>query len=150
MTNKEKSNTPTQESPGRKRRSGSDKRKRPGSISIRVSADERIALEAAADRERLSLGGYIRTRVLSLPSTRARHRPSVDLVALAKVQHELNKIGGNIYQLLRHVNFGRLVESDEIRAAFAGYREAIGAIMAAIRRSHGPLEPEPVDDEKAA
>jgi hypothetical protein len=77
----------------------------------------------------MTVGTYIRSRALAAPTTHARRRPSVQLHALVKVQGELNRIGGNIHQLLRHVNFGRLVEGDEVRAAFTGYREAIDALL---------------------
>jgi hypothetical protein len=117
---------------------------------VRMSVEERAAIEAHASREGLSLGGYMRSRALAMPTTRANRRPPVDILALVRLQGDLNKVGGNIHQLLRHVNFGRLVEGDEVRAAFQGYREVIAAIMAALHKPYGKKhsEPEARDDKK--
>ena len=61
--------------------------------------------------------------------TQPRHRPSIDDILLVKIQRELNRIGGNIHQLLKHVNFGHIIDSQgEISAAFAGFREGVNIL----------------------
>jgi len=141
--------------PGLRRRSGSENRKRRGRVMFRVSDEEYAAIEAAAEGEGMSLGGYVRSRVLAMPTTQARRRAPGDIIALARLQAELNRIGGNIYQLVRHVNSGCLVDPfHEIRNAFEGYGSAIAAIMAATTRAYGDrlpgLETEPEDDGEEA
>jgi hypothetical protein len=133
-----------QEPKPRRKRPGPAKRKRSMTFPVRMSAEERAAIEASAEREGLSLGGYIRSRALAMPTTRAHRRPPVDILVLLRLQGDLNKVGGNIHQLLRHVNFGRLIDPhDEIRVAFLGYREVIAAIMAVLHRPYGTPQSEP-------
>lgn len=115
-------------------RSGTETRQKQHRITFRLSESEYAELETAASAVGLTLGTYIRSRVLTAPATRARRRPPVEVFALAKLQGQMNKVGSNIYQLLRYVNFGGLPEGDEIRAAFAGYREVIAAILATLGR----------------
>jgi hypothetical protein len=119
---------------GRRKRSGSETRKRSlPPFPLRLGPDERAIIEAAADREGLSIGGYIRSRALATPTTRARRRPSVDVLALAKALAVVNRMGGVIHQLVKHLNYGAIPETEEVRAALRGYQDMVTAIMAAIR-----------------
>ncbi|HTR78518.1 MAG TPA: hypothetical protein VMH39_10420 [Gemmatimonadaceae bacterium] len=111
-------------------RRGTETRKRYRRITFRVLEDEYLQVEAAASEAGLTLASYTRRRAVPEPATASRRRPSVEVIALVRLQAELNRIGSNIHQLLRHVSFGRLVDSDELHAAFTGYREAIEAIKA--------------------
>jgi len=87
--------------------SGSETRQRGSIVPFRVNASERADLEAAADRAGLSLGSYIRARVLTAPTTRATRTPPVNKVALAKLLGEIGRIGGNVNQIARQLNSGR-------------------------------------------
>jgi hypothetical protein len=114
--------------PDRSRR-GTETRKRYRRITYRVLESEYMQVEAAASEAGLTLASYARLRTVPAPETRSRSRPSVDAIALVKVQRELNRIGGNIHQLLRHVNFGHIIDTQgEISAAFAGFREGINLL----------------------
>ena len=125
-------------------RSGSETRQKQLRVTYRVTEAEYTEIELAASKAGLTIASFSRACILGAPITRARHRPSVDILALAKLQNELNRIGSNIFQLLRHVNFGRLIDTaDEIRQAFAGYREAIAALMALRRQCEPPPPAEP-------
>jgi uncharacterized protein (DUF1778 family) len=117
-----------------KARSGTEKRLKQHRITFRLADSEHAQLVAAAEREGQTLGTYIRSRVLVAPTTRARRRPVVEVQAITRLQGEMNKVGSNIYQLTRRINFGETPESNDIRAAFAGYKEVIAAIMAALGR----------------
>jgi hypothetical protein len=120
---------------GRRKRSGSEKRKRSlPPFPLRLGPEERAAIEAAADEAGLSMGGYIRSAALTAPTTRARRRPSVDLLAITRLLGQVNKIGGNLHQLVRHLNFGGTLEAGEVRAALRGYDEVVAAIMTALGR----------------
>jgi hypothetical protein len=110
-------------------RRGTEVRQRYRRISYRVLESEYLQVEAAASDAGLTLASYSRMRAVPELVTASRHRPSVEDVALVKIQRELNRIGGNIHQLLRHVNFGRIIDTDgEITAAFAGFREGINLL----------------------
>ena len=134
-----------QEPEGGRKRRRSEKRKTLPPFPLRLLPEERAAILAAADQAGLTMGSYIRSCIPQASKTRARRLPSVAIVAIAGLQNELNKIGSNIHQLLRHVNLGRLIDTDgEVAAAFAGYQQGIAAILA-LRRQYEPpplAEPE--------
>ena len=58
----------------RKKRSGSEKRKRGPIIGFRATEEERAKIEGAADRAGLTVGSYVRSRSLKTPTTRAARR----------------------------------------------------------------------------
>ena len=119
--------------PPRKRR-GSEIRQKELRVSVRVTAAEHAAIAEAADREGLTVATYARSRLLAAPTTRARRRPNVDVQAITRLQGEMNRVGTNIHQLLKHIRFGGTPASDEVVSAFAGYREVIAAILATLGR----------------
>lgn len=127
--------TPEQPASAKKgKRSGSETRARSGIIGLRVSPEERAELEAAAERAGLTLGSYIRERVLSAPKTRAVRRPPIEQKLLAQLLGQLGKAGGNIHQIVKHMNFGSGVMHDELRSALASFEEAAAAIMEVMGR----------------
>ena len=126
---------PAQTVTPRKNRSGSEKRKRPMPFPVRLSPQERAAIEAGAERAGLTLGTYIRSCVLAAPTTRACRRPSVEVIAATKLLGALNRIGGNLNQLARHANFGNVVLTDELGATMADIRAAVAVLIAAMGRA---------------
>lgn len=112
----------------------SESRQKQVRVTVRLTAAEYAELEEAAARESVSIGGYMRSRALSAPTTRAGRRPSLDAQALARLQGEMNRVGSNIHQLLKHIRFGGTPAGDEVVAAFAGYREVIAAILETLGR----------------
>ncbi len=120
-------------------RSGTETRQKQRRVTYRLSEAEYEEVETLASNAGLTLASYTRTRVLPEPTTQSRHRPSVEVMAILKLRGVLNKIGTNIYQLNRHVNYGRLIDPDgEIAAAFADYRETTAVIRAALGRHESP------------
>jgi uncharacterized protein (DUF1778 family) len=117
-----------------KRRSGSEKRKRQPRVTFRVTPEERDALEKAAIGAGLTVASYVRGVVLSAPKTKQRRRPSVEVEALARLLGALNKVGSNIFQITRRVNFGETPVAEEFHEALTGYRETVGAILATMGR----------------
>ena len=117
-----------------RKRSGSEKRARGGVIAFRVNAEERAELEQAAELAGLSLGSYVRQRVLTSPKTRAVRRPPIEQKLLAQLLGQLGKIGCNIHQILKHMNFGAGVMHNELRSALASFEAAADAIMEAMGR----------------
>jgi hypothetical protein len=119
----------------KRNRSGSEVRQKDERVTVRYTQAERSEVQAAAVTVGLTEGAYIRVQTLSKPKIPARRRPTVELVAVARLQGELNRIGGNIHQLLKDVRFGGTPGAQDVRAALGGYEEAIEAIKAFFGRS---------------
>ena len=117
-----------------RKRSGSENRARGGVVAFRVSAEERAELEEKAELSGLSLGSYVRQCVLTAPKTRTVRRPPIEQKLLAQLLGQLGKAGGNIHQILKHMNFGAGVMHNELRSALVSFEEAAGAIMEAMGR----------------
>ena len=117
-----------------RKRSGSENRARGGVVAFRVSAEERAELEEKAELAGLSLGSYVRQCVLTAPKTRTVRRPPIEQKLLAQLLGQLGKAGGNIHQILKHMNFGAGVMHDELRSALVSFEEAAAAIMEAMGR----------------
>lgn len=117
-----------------RKRSGSENRARGNIVAFRVSEEERAELEQAAELAGLTLGSYVRQRVLAAPKTRAVRRPPLEQKLLAQLLGQLGRVGGNIHQIVRHMNFGGVVMHDELRPALASFEEAAGAILQAMGR----------------
>ena len=117
-----------------RKRSGSENRARGGVVAFRVSAEERAELEEKAELSGLSLGSYVRQCVLTAPKTRTVRRPPIEQKLLAQLLGQLGKTGGNIHQILKHMNFGAGVMHSELRSALVSFEEAAGAIMEAMGR----------------
>lgn len=118
----------------RARKSGSEQRRKQLVRTFRISPEEDAELQAGAEGAGLSVGSYIRVRVLTVQRTRQQRRPSVELQTIARLHAEMNRVGSNIHQILKRVNFGELVLAHEYRDALNGYKEVIDAILAALGR----------------
>ena len=118
----------------RPRRSGSEQRQKQSRITFRLSGAEYGTVQVAADRAGVTLGTYIRDCVLKSPETRRRPRPSVEVQAVTRLQGEMNRVGGNLHQLLKRVNFGDTPMVHELREALTGYKEVIASILNVLGR----------------
>lgn len=95
-------------------------KKHPAPFSLRLSFEERAALEQAANGE--PLGRYIRRKLLDEeypPRRRTRGQPIDDHVALARVLSALgqSRITNNLNQLAKAVNTGSLPVTPDTDAA---------------------------------
>jgi hypothetical protein len=120
--------------PDKKPRRGSETRQKSKVVPFRMAETEYAELAAAAERSGQTIGSYIRAQVLKAPTTRATRRPSVEVQALARLQGEMNKVGSNIAQILKRINYADTPHGNEIREAFSGYREVIAAILKTLGR----------------
>jgi len=116
----------------RPKKSGSAIRQKQNVMTFRVTAEERLELDTAAIEAGLTSGSYIRQSLLKAARTGKRRRPLADVAALPRLLGELNRIGGNINQIARRVNFGETPLAGEFRQALAGHVEIIAAIRAAL------------------
>jgi hypothetical protein len=112
------------------------KRQRQRVFPIRLSEAEHAALKERAERAGLTVAGLIRLRCLDQPPPRASRRAPVDRAALAKILGQIGKVGGNIHQISRALNFKDPVTGDAVRAAIADFDSLRAAIMEALGR-HG-------------
>jgi hypothetical protein len=109
-------------------------RSNPHRTTERWNNEDHARLLANAERAGMNVSSYIRVRALEDPTTPSRRQVTVDLLALAKALALVNRMGGNLHQIARHLNFGGYLEPGELRTALAGYEAMVAAILAAMGR----------------
>lgn len=114
--------------------SGTEKRVRRSILPIRLAADERAALDAAAEKAGLTTSSYARQAMLGAPAPRQVRRPPVERRELARLLGELGHIGGNLNQLAKSANTSVVVYGNEIAAALGQLREMRDAVLVALGR----------------
>jgi hypothetical protein len=119
------------------RRSGSERRQKGRIVPFRVSATEYEELDALAEREGLTIGSYVRSRVLTVPTTRAIRRPVMEVELLRRYLNELHKIGSNINQTARRVNMGDTPLAADIQTTYAACREIARRVTDLLSRNGG-------------
>ena len=98
-------------------KSGSENRQRGGQIAFRVTDEERAIIEAAADAAELTVGSFVRAKILKKIVTKEVRRPSIDREILGRALGMLGKVGSNINQIAKHLNSGGNVPNAEIAKA---------------------------------
>jgi hypothetical protein len=114
---------------------GTEKRARTAHLTVRLSPDERAAIDAAAEKAGLMAGSYARQALLGGPAPRQVRRPPVERKELARLLGELGKIGGNLNQIARSMNTGVVVYENEIDMALGGLADVRDAILKALGRT---------------
>jgi hypothetical protein len=114
--------------------SGSEKRQRQKALRVRLTDDERAALDAASDRAGLSLASYARQVLLAAPPPRQARRPPVEKADLARVLAHIGKVGSNLNQLAHLGNAGAGVDGVALAAELGELAVVRAAIMAALGR----------------
>ncbi len=113
--------------------SGSETRRRNTSIMVRVTPQERDAIDALSMQKGLTLAAFLRAAALGDPGPRARSRIPVDEALLRQLLGQIGKVGGNLNQIAKRLNSGGVAAASEVWAALADYRELRQAILAALR-----------------
>jgi hypothetical protein len=113
---------------------GSEKRARTEHLTIRLSPDERAAIDQAADRSGLTAGSYARQALLGAPVPRQVRRPPIERRELARLLGELGHVGGNLNQIARDMNFGRGIDTLELSRELHGLGLVRDAILKALGR----------------
>jgi hypothetical protein len=93
------------------------------------------ALVAGAEAAGLTVGSYIRSRVLAAPTTRARKQAPVDYTALATVLRAFTKVAVNINQIARHLNMDGIPIPEELATAGMRLDGSRMEVMKAMGRS---------------
>ncbi|MGO8868135.1 MAG: plasmid mobilization protein [Alphaproteobacteria bacterium] len=114
---------------------GSEKRARTKHLTIRLTPEERAAIDQAADRAGLTPGSYARQAVLGAPAPRQVRKPPVERQELARLLGELGRVGNNLNQLARAANTGNGVDGVAHAEALGGLKTACHAILVALGRA---------------
>lgn len=114
--------------------SGTEKRQRDATLTIRLTPEERAAIDAAADRAGLTAGSHARQVLLGAPAPRQVRRPPVERKELARLLGELGKVGSNLNQLARETNEGEPPHYQEVLAVLASLLPVRDAILIALGR----------------
>jgi Bacterial mobilisation protein (MobC) len=112
--------------------SGSDKRQRSETVTVRLTKDERATLDALASRSGLTAGAFMRAAAFGDAGPRAQRRPPVDHVALRQLLGESGRVGNNLNQIARILNTGGSADIPELTAACAAYLDISAGILAAL------------------
>lgn len=113
--------------------SGSETRRRNTSIMVRVTPQERDAIDDLAMRKGLTLAAFLRATALGDPGPRAKTRIPVDEALLRQLLGQIGKVGGNLNQIAKRLNIGGAASASEVRAALAEYHELRQAVLTALR-----------------
>lgn len=110
------------------------KLRRTGHITIRLSTEERAAIDDLAARAGLMTGSFVRQTIFGAPQPRQVRRPVAEREALARILGQLGHVGGNLNQLAHHANAGLPVTRGELTSALDDLREVRDAILLALGR----------------
>jgi hypothetical protein len=103
-------------------------------LTIRLSPDERAAIDGAADRAGLTTGSYARQVLLGAPAPRQVRRPPIERRELARLLGELGHVGGNLNQIARDMNFGDGIDAFDLKETLGGLGLVRDAILKALGR----------------
>jgi hypothetical protein len=112
--------------------SGSDKRQRDETVTVRLTKDERDALDALSSRSGMAAGAFMRAAAFGDAGPRAQRRPPADHKALRQLLGECGRVGNNLNQIAKRLNEGESVNIPELREALAAYLDIRAAILRAL------------------
>ena len=112
--------------------SGSNKRQRDKTVTVRLTKDEHDALEALSSRSGLAAGAFMRAATFGDSGPRAQRRPPADHVALRQILGHCARIGNNLNQIARRLNEGGQANIRELKEALAAYLQIRDAILTAL------------------
>ena len=91
-------------------------------------------IKTVADRGGLAVGSHVRAVLLAGPAPRAVRTPPVDRTALAQVLALLGRVGGNVNQISRTLNFGERHDAGALEKSLRELSEMRNALMTALGR----------------
>lgn len=135
----------------RKGRSGSETRKKGYLVTSRYDEAEFAELEEAASKVGLTRASYQRVQSLAKPKTRSTRRPPIEREMAAQLLGQVGRVGGNLHQLVRHLNFGRDVEQGRVIAVIETLELLKDEIMQALGRKGAQIaKPEQEPERQVA
>ena len=120
----------------KKSRQGTEKRRLSKLVTVRYSPAEHADLSEQASQAGLTLPSLIREMTVPKKKreTRSTRRPSIDRALAAQLLGQLGRVGGNLHQLVRGMNFGMGIERAELAEVMIDMRALRAELMAAIGR----------------
>jgi hypothetical protein len=112
--------------------SGTDKRQRELTVTVRLTQDERDTLDDLSSRSGLAIGAFMRAAAFGNSGPRAQRRPPADHVALRQILGQCGRIGNNLNQIAKHLNAGGYPDIPELLAALSFFPDIRRAIRAAL------------------
>jgi hypothetical protein len=110
------------------------KLRRTGHITIRLSPEEREALDAASERAGLMNGSYVRQVLFGAAMPRQVRRPPIEKKELGRLLGELGRVGNNLNQIAHATNAGLPVIRADLAKALEGLATVRDAILSALGR----------------
>ena len=129
---------------GKRRRSGSETRKRGKPRSIRFTPEEDQRIAEMEEATGLAFAAMVRHALFNTPLPRGTRKPSVEVKAIAQLLGQLGKIGGNVNQIAKRANMERPeLNIPELAMALRDLGELRIACLQAIgyERDHGDHAP---------
>lgn len=120
---------------GKDSKNRSEKRHRQARVTVRLSSDERTALETAANASGLTLGSYIRARLTDGKALRSVRRPPVECDLLARLLGQIGKVGSNLNQIAMVMNAQGIVMHGAISDELSEVKSLREAILKALGRN---------------
>ncbi len=121
--------------------SGTDKRQRGVTVTVRLTSEERARLETLSSRAGLAAGAFMRAAAFGETGPRAQRRPTADHTVLRQLLGELGRVGNNLNQIARSVNSGQDIDLPELQEAVTAYLDIRNAIYRALGK-------DPTDDHQ--
>lgn len=121
-----------------KSRSGSETRQRGKAILVRLTEAERIEVEEASRKAGLTVGSYARQQMLKAPPPRSVRRPPLEREMIAQLLGQVGRVGGNLHQLVRHLNFGKEADRRQVAEVIDVLNVLKREIMLALGRRDRP------------
>jgi hypothetical protein len=111
----------------KRRSSGSEKRRRSVMNKFRSTEEERAEMRANAAAVGLKFGSFMRSIGCRKPSTRAVPDVSPDRAAVNQFLGRVGRYEGNLYQVVRRLNFGDVPEASTLAELAREVREFLEA-----------------------
>lgn len=118
----------------KKKTRGTEKRQWQQRITFRVTDDEWLEISLAAEKAGLTVGSYVRRQTLKTPRMRAVKTPRVNAALLAKLLGQVGRVGGNIHQIVKWMNYGEGIDQPALSSALKDFKDVSAAIMKAMGR----------------
>lgn len=112
--------------------SGTDKRQRGKTVTVRLTSDEHGTLESLSSRSGMALGAFMRAAAFGDSGPRAQRRPPADHQALRQILGHCGRIGNNLNQIAKQLNTGQDLDLAGLREAIKAYLEIRAAILSAL------------------
>ena len=113
---------------------GSETRKKPLMVGFRVAQEEKTEIETAAEEAGLTVGSYVREKILLNCKTRKNHRPTIDMVLLSKTLAQLGRVGSNLNQAVKLGHEGNIRGIERVVSFIEELRALKESILEALRR----------------